>query len=85
MKWRDLDTSKPKDGERVLFYHPQMNYPGPWVGIGEYLKSQDIIRPNQSHGYDDIRWWAPLPTPPKDGDELRPKKGKVSACKAPSA
>ena len=74
MKWFDLDKKKPKDQERVLCFHPET---GPdhtgRIHFGIYYRSSDHIKPDATHGFDDVRWWMPLPAFPRSQKKTRPR------------
>lgn len=72
MKWRDLDKEKPKDQEMVLCFHP---YTGPGrtarIHLGRYHKKSDRIAPDSVLGFEEVRWWMPLPAFPRSKNLLR--------------
>jgi hypothetical protein len=77
-KWRDLETDKPQDGQRVLCYHPDLGrFSGgradlsPEIWIGYYIADLDCVRPTGSQGFVDVRYWMPLPAPPALGKSAK--------------
>jgi hypothetical protein len=71
MKWIDIEKQKPIPGARVLIWHPDL-----YVGIGRWVPSLGYLRIDGSMGFDDARWWMPLPEPPK---VMRKRQKRVKA------
>lgn len=64
MEWFNLDKKKPKDEDRVLIYQPRFKEIKQCViSVGVYERG--VLHPFLSSGYDDSKWWMPLPKPPK--------------------
>lgn len=66
-KWYDLDKVKPANDEQlVLCFHPRMGDDGDGrILLGRYSKHFDCIRPEMSFGFNDVRFWMPLPKFPR--------------------
>ena len=67
MEWIDIREQRPVVYEDVLVFVPSEDMP--LVGVG-YMYPDELF---EVYGYsglmDDIRWWVPLPDPPKRGGE----------------